>query len=49
MQWSRLLSLADFWSDDGHGLHGFRIAVPGSEGDFTRQLAWQDLHLRNIF
>jgi protein SCO1/2 len=47
-QLSRLLGLADFWSYDGHVLHDFKISILNPVGVIIKQLAWQDLNIRDI-
>ena len=46
---SHLMGLADYWSYEDHVMHDFKIAILGPDGDIVRQIAWEDIKIKNVF
>lgn len=46
---ARMLGLANFWSEDGHIYHDFKISVLNAAGVIEKQIGWQDLNAKNVF
>ncbi len=44
-----MLGLSNFWSEEGHIFHDFKISVLNAAGVIEKQIGWKDLNTKNVF